>query len=113
MVIKFFWQEKQRAKTKEKIDKCVKEKLVDFCNVLDIPINKTAMKKVKVDLQHFSIVVLLQLFFIKKVVINVTFQEELSAKLFEFLVSPHATTDVLLADKEMVIFSTLFHKDKN
>lgn len=35
--------------------------------------------------------------------INVAFQEELSGKLFEFLVSPHATTDVLLADKKMVI----------
>ncbi|WVZ26150.1 hypothetical protein V8G54_004694 [Vigna mungo] len=65
-------EEKQKAKTKEKIEKCAKEKLVDFCNVLNIPINKTTMKK-----------------------------EELSAKLFEFLVSPHATTDVLLADKKM------------
>ena len=33
-----------------------------------------------------------------------TFQEELSAKLLEFLESPHATTDVLLADKEKVFF---------
>ncbi|KOM30456.1 hypothetical protein LR48_Vigan01g001000 [Vigna angularis] len=65
-------EEKLKAKTKEKIEKCAKEKLVDFCNVLNIPINKTTMKK-----------------------------EELSAKLFEFLVSPHATTDVLLADKKM------------
>ncbi|KAK7358671.1 hypothetical protein VNO77_00609 [Canavalia gladiata] len=63
-------EEKQRAKIRERIDKCVKEKLVDFCDVLNIPINKTVMKK-----------------------------EELSAKLFEFLESPHATTDVLLADK--------------
>lgn len=30
-------------------------------------------------------------------------QEELSAKLLEFLESPHATTDILLADKEQVI----------
>ncbi|XP_014507130.1 protein DEK [Vigna radiata var. radiata] len=65
-------EEKQKAKAKEKIEKCAKEKLVDFCNVLNIPINKTTMKK-----------------------------EELSGKLFEFLVSPHATTDVLLADKKM------------
>ncbi|KAL5188724.1 11-beta-hydroxysteroid dehydrogenase-like 6 [Glycine soja] len=64
-------EEKQRVKIKEKIDKCVKEKLVDFCNVLNIPINKTSKKK-----------------------------EELSAKLLQFLESPHATTDVLLADKE-------------
>ncbi|KAI3435266.1 DEK_C domain-containing protein [Psidium guajava] len=64
-------QEKQRAKVKEKLDKCVKDKLIDFCDVLNIPINKAAVKK-----------------------------EELSAKLLEFLESPHSTTDVLLADKE-------------
>jgi len=40
----------------------------------------------------------------KKVIINVVFQEELSSKLFEFLVSPYATTDALLADNKMVIF---------
>ncbi|XP_010037385.2 protein DEK isoform X2 [Eucalyptus grandis] len=64
-------QEKQRSKVKEKLDKCVKDKLIDFCDVLNIPINKAAVKK-----------------------------EELSAKLLEFLESPHSTTDVLLADKE-------------
>jgi len=32
------------------------------------------------------------------------FQEELSAKLLEFLESPHATTDVLLAEKEQVCY---------
>lgn len=32
-----------------------------------------------------------------------TLQEELSAKLLEFLESPHATTDVLLAEKEQVL----------
>ncbi|XP_030542281.1 DEK domain-containing chromatin-associated protein 1-like isoform X2 [Rhodamnia argentea] len=63
--------EKQRAKVKEKLEKCVKDKLIDFCDVLNIPINKAAVKK-----------------------------EELSAKLLEFLESPHSTTDVLLADKE-------------
>ncbi|OIW17047.1 hypothetical protein TanjilG_00186 [Lupinus angustifolius] len=63
-------EEKQRAKIKERIDKCVKEKLVDFCDVLNIPINKGNVKK-----------------------------EELSSKLLEFLESPHATTDVLLAEK--------------
>ncbi|KAA8540663.1 hypothetical protein F0562_024418 [Nyssa sinensis] len=70
----FVWveneQEKKRAKVKEKLDKCVKEKLLDFCDVLNIPINKATLK------------------------------EELSAKLLEFLESPHATTDTLLADKE-------------
>lgn len=33
----------------------MKEKLVDFCNVLNIPINKATMKKVKVNLQRFPI----------------------------------------------------------
>ncbi|KAB2053626.1 hypothetical protein ES319_A12G200900v1 [Gossypium barbadense] len=64
-------EEKQKAKVKEKIDKCVKEKLVDFCDLLNIPIMRTTVRK-----------------------------EELSAKLLEFLESPHATTDILLAEKE-------------
>ncbi|KAG5031897.1 hypothetical protein JHK85_015879 [Glycine max] len=64
-------EDKQRAKIKEKIDKFVKEKLLDFCDVLNIQVNKTNVKK-----------------------------EELSAKLLEYLESPHATTDILLADKE-------------
>ncbi|XP_073296721.1 DEK domain-containing chromatin-associated protein 1-like isoform X2 [Primulina huaijiensis] len=70
----FVWvedEEKQRAKVKEKLDKCVKEKLLDFCDVLNIPVNKATIKK-----------------------------EELSVKLLEFLESPHATTDTLLADKD-------------
>ncbi|KAK8604660.1 hypothetical protein V6N13_099592 [Hibiscus sabdariffa] len=64
-------EEKQKTKVKEKIEKCIKEKLVDFCDLLNIPIMKTTVRK-----------------------------EELSAKLLEFLESPHATTDILLADKE-------------
>ncbi|GMH31495.1 hypothetical protein Nepgr_033338 [Nepenthes gracilis] len=70
----FAWidnEEKQRAKLREKLDKCVKEKLLDLCDVLNIPINKANVKK-----------------------------EDLSVKLLEFLESPHATTDLLLADKE-------------
>lgn len=35
-------------------------------------------------------------------------QEELSARLLEFLESPHATTDILLADKEQVIYHFSF-----
>lgn len=41
-----FIQDKQRAKVKEKLDKCVKDKLLDFCDVLDVPVVKTAAKKV-------------------------------------------------------------------
>ncbi|XWS60793.1 hypothetical protein CRYUN_Cryun07bG0067700 [Craigia yunnanensis] len=66
-------REKQKAKIKEKIDNCVKEKLVDFCDLLNIPITRATLRK-----------------------------EEVSAKLLEFLESPHATTDILLADKELV-----------
>ncbi|PPR85746.1 hypothetical protein GOBAR_AA34948 [Gossypium barbadense] len=64
-------EEKQKAKVREKIDKCVKEKLVDFCDLLNIPFMRTSVRK-----------------------------EEVTAKLLEFLESPHATTGVLLADKE-------------
>ncbi|KAG6401878.1 hypothetical protein SASPL_138746 [Salvia splendens] len=69
----FVWTEnegKQRTKVKEKLDKCVKEKLIDFCDVLNID-NKASVKK-----------------------------EELSVKLLEFLESPHVTSEMLLADKE-------------
>ncbi|KAF9668061.1 hypothetical protein SADUNF_Sadunf15G0088100 [Salix dunnii] len=64
-------EDKQKAKVREKLDKCFKEKLMDFCDVLNIPINRSAVKK-----------------------------EELTVKILEFLESPHATTDVLLADME-------------
>ena len=42
-------QEKQRARVKEKLDKCVKEKLMDFCDVLNIPISRSGVKKVSRD----------------------------------------------------------------
>ncbi|KAK4279778.1 hypothetical protein QN277_011499 [Acacia crassicarpa] len=38
-------KDKHRAKVKEKLDKCVKEKLVDFCDVLNIPISRGSVKK--------------------------------------------------------------------
>ena len=41
-----FQQEKQKAKVKEKIDKCVKERLVDFCDLLNIPITRATARKV-------------------------------------------------------------------
>lgn len=41
-----YQQEKHRAKVKEKLDKCVKEKLMDFCDVLNIPVSKASTKKV-------------------------------------------------------------------
>eukprot|EP00268_Persea_americana_P017905 TRINITY_DN1874_c0_g1_i2.p1 TRINITY_DN1874_c0_g1~~TRINITY_DN1874_c0_g1_i2.p1 ORF type:complete len:767 (-),score=281.32 TRINITY_DN1874_c0_g1_i2:358-2658(-) len=70
----FVWhnnEEKQRAKVKEKLDKCVKDKLLEFCDVLDIPVVKTAARK-----------------------------EDLVVKLLDFMVAPYATTDVLLAEKD-------------
>ncbi|KAK4414122.1 hypothetical protein Salat_2825000 [Sesamum alatum] len=70
----FVWienEDKKRAKLKEKIDKCVKEKLLDFCDVLGISVNKATIKK-----------------------------EELSVKLLEFLESPHAKPETLLAENE-------------
>ncbi|KAF6136913.1 hypothetical protein GIB67_018952 [Kingdonia uniflora] len=64
---------KQRGKLREKLDKCVKDKLLDFYDLLDILVAKSTMKK-----------------------------EKLSVKLLEFLESPHATTKVSLANKEQV-----------
>ncbi|XVF70883.1 hypothetical protein PTKIN_Ptkin11bG0198100 [Pterospermum kingtungense] len=70
----FVWhenEEKQKNKVKEKFEKFNKEKLVEFCDVLDIPITKATTKK-----------------------------EDIVAKLIEFLEAPHATTTVLLAEQE-------------
>lgn len=39
-------QDKQKAKVKEKFDKCNKEKLLEFCDLLDIPIAKATTRKV-------------------------------------------------------------------
>ncbi|KAG6421307.1 hypothetical protein SASPL_117858 [Salvia splendens] len=69
----FVWadnEEKQRTKVKEKFEKCVKEKLLAFCDILDIHVTKSTTKK------------------------------ELITKLLDFLESPHATTDSLPADTE-------------
>uniref|UniRef100_A0A6V7QUR4 DEK-C domain-containing protein n=1 Tax=Ananas comosus var. bracteatus TaxID=296719 RepID=A0A6V7QUR4_ANACO len=66
----FVWvREKQKARLKEKLDKCNKERLLDFCELLDIHVNKATTKK-----------------------------EEISAKLVEFLESPHVTRDVILSE---------------
>ncbi|OAY84209.1 Protein DEK [Ananas comosus] len=68
----FVWgesEEKQKARLKEKLEKCNKERLLDFCELLDIHVNKATTKK-----------------------------EEISAKLVEFLESPHVTRDVILSE---------------
>uniref|UniRef100_J3L7C3 DEK-C domain-containing protein n=1 Tax=Oryza brachyantha TaxID=4533 RepID=J3L7C3_ORYBR len=68
----FVWtdnQEKQRARIKEKLDKFNKEKLLDFCEILDIYVSRATTKK-----------------------------EEVSAKLLEFLESPCITREVVLTD---------------
>lgn len=39
-------QDKQKIKVKEKFDKCNKEKLLEFCDLLDIPIAKATTRKV-------------------------------------------------------------------
>uniref|UniRef100_A0A7N0U1X6 DEK-C domain-containing protein n=1 Tax=Kalanchoe fedtschenkoi TaxID=63787 RepID=A0A7N0U1X6_KALFE len=71
----FVWhgnEEKQKLKIKEKLEKCFKEKLFEFCDILNIPIaSKANIKK-----------------------------DEAVLMLLEFLMSPHATTDEILAEKE-------------
>ncbi|GKV19379.1 hypothetical protein SLEP1_g29648 [Rubroshorea leprosula] len=45
----FVWhenEEKQKMKVKEKLDKCNKEKLLELCDVLDIPVAKATTRKV-------------------------------------------------------------------
>ncbi|KAI7734413.1 hypothetical protein M8C21_004062, partial [Ambrosia artemisiifolia] len=62
----FVWhenEEKQKTKVHEKLDKFNKEKLFDFCDLLDVQITRTTAKK-----------------------------EDVIAKLIDFLLVPHATT---------------------
>ena len=44
----FSQQEKHRAKIREKLDQCVKEKLTDFCDLVNVQISKTFTKKASV-----------------------------------------------------------------
>ncbi|XP_071721144.1 DEK domain-containing chromatin-associated protein 1-like [Rutidosis leptorrhynchoides] len=70
----FVWtddEEKQRTEVKQKLDKLTKEKLFDLCDLLNLQINKSSIKK-----------------------------KDVSLKLLEFLQSPHVTTEVLLSEKE-------------
>ncbi|CAH1424780.1 unnamed protein product [Lactuca virosa] len=70
----FVWhenEEKQKAKVQEKLDKYNKEKLFEFCDLLDIPIVKTSAKK-----------------------------EDVVVKLIDFLLLPHITTSELVSEKE-------------
>ncbi|PKA54823.1 omega-hydroxypalmitate O-feruloyl transferase [Apostasia shenzhenica] len=64
-------ENKHMSKVKEKLSKCNKDRLLDFCNLLDIYDVKAATKK-----------------------------EEILAKLLEFLGSPHVTRDVLLSERD-------------
>ncbi|KAF9587015.1 hypothetical protein IFM89_039773 [Coptis chinensis] len=73
----FVWhenEEKQRLKIKERLDKCVKEKLLEFCDVLDIGVVKTTIKSIK--------------------------KEDIVTKLLDFLAAPQSTTNRSLAEKE-------------
>ena len=39
-------------KVKEKLDRVVKDKLLDFCDILDVPVSRTTMKKVVLYSSH-------------------------------------------------------------
>lgn len=39
-------QDKEKLKFKEKLDRCVKDKLFDFCDMFDIHVAKATTKKV-------------------------------------------------------------------
>ena len=101
------YQDKQKAKVREKLDKCFKEKLMDFCDVLNIPINRSAVKKVGINIFNalFSCYSNPSNTRLISHLVRPCFQEELTVKILEFLESPHSTTDLLLADKEQVLQS--------
>nr|XP_043606654.1 NKAP family protein CG6066-like [Erigeron canadensis] len=66
-------QEKQKAKVQERLNKCNKKKLFEFCDLLDIPVAKHTAKK-----------------------------EDVIVKLVDFFLLPCATTCNLLAEKEQL-----------
>lgn len=63
-------QEKQKAKVREKLDKCNKEKLWEFCDVLDIPITKTTTRKV-IDIQFLLYFFMESSIWIKLVILHI------------------------------------------
>ncbi|KAF8722061.1 hypothetical protein HU200_022692 [Digitaria exilis] len=70
----FVWHEsdeKQRAKAKEKLDKCVKDMLLDLCWILAIPVPKSNVRK-----------------------------EDIISKLLDFIAEPHSATDSGLSDDQ-------------
>ncbi|XP_047084367.1 DEK domain-containing chromatin-associated protein 2-like [Lolium rigidum] len=70
----FVWHEsdeKQRAKAKKKLDRCMKDMLVELCSVLAIPVPKTDIRK-----------------------------EDIVAKLLDFIAEPHAMSDSGLSDDD-------------
>ncbi|MCE3049996.1 hypothetical protein HAX54_046269 [Datura stramonium] len=70
----FVWhenEEKQKMKVKEKLDKSEKEKLLELCDVLDIPVAEATSRK-----------------------------EDLESQLMDFLDAPHPTTSEFLAEKD-------------
>ncbi|XP_062211758.1 DEK domain-containing chromatin-associated protein 4-like [Phragmites australis] len=70
----FVWHEsdeKQRAKAKEKLDKCVKDMLLDICWLLAIPVPKANIRK-----------------------------EDIVSKLLDFIAEPHGVADSGLSDDQ-------------
>jgi len=70
----FVWHEsdeKQRAKAKDKLDKCVKDILLDLCWMLAIPVPKTNLRK-----------------------------EDIVSKLLDFIAEPHSAADSGLSDDQ-------------
>jgi Zn-finger domain-containing protein len=47
------FQDKKKTRLKEKIDKYPKDKLCEFCDLLDIPVSKASTKKVYFSLNFF------------------------------------------------------------
>ncbi|RLN40475.1 protein DEK-like [Panicum miliaceum] len=70
----FVWHEsdeKQRAKAKDKLDKCVKDTLLDLCWMLAIPVPKANLRK-----------------------------EDIVSKLLDFIAEPHSAADSGLSDDQ-------------
>lgn len=106
------FQEKQRAKMKEKLDKYVKDTLLDLCDLFDLPVSKANTRKVS---GFTSVVYYLMSKFTFScnnfhdhnllIFLLMLSQEDLVAKLLDFLVAPHPPTSIEHSGDKVYLFS--------
>lgn len=102
-------QEKDKLKVKEKLNKCNKDRLLDLSDLLDVYTLRVHSKKVSCECCctfafHLLIITITPEFY-DEITCYIS-QEDISAKLMEFLESPHVTREVMLSEKVKVYTSS-------